>query len=212
MGFVPLLIGVWRSSRVFGRVGSNDEQLVIPTGVSSICTVERSICRTNPVNCFVKVAKEGLVSRKGCHRPPLPNKICAITVYGRAHCRRLRLHRGDNITITPTSSESFQALRIRQTKTFDQHALVAIAVAVSLSGFVRQFLGLRGMHWSVTVAQLVATCIMTMLRVFIRRDLIHNPRTEKLESGYELDLMAREGIKNCKHWSVVTWGIRSAHL
>lgn len=94
----------------------------------------------------------------------------------------------------------------RQTKTSDQYSVVVIAVMVSLFGFVAQLLGLRGMHWSVTVSQLGATAIMTVLRATIRRNIIHNPRTEKLNLGYELDWMAREGIKKCTRWSVVTWG------
>lgn len=93
----------------------------------------------------------------------------------------------------------------RQAKTADQHTIVAIAVLFSLLGFVGQFLGLRGLHWSVTVAQLIATCIMTVLRATIRRNHIHSPQTEKLPRGYELDWMARK-IKGCDHWSVVTWG------
>lgn len=94
----------------------------------------------------------------------------------------------------------------RQAQTTNQHNLVWIAVLVSVCGFVGQFLGLRGLHWSVTVAQLVATCIMTVLRSSIRRNLLHKPETKKLPLGYELDWMARDEIKGCTHWSVVTWG------
>lgn len=94
----------------------------------------------------------------------------------------------------------------RQTQTSNQHTLVAIAVVVSLCGFIGQFVGLRGLHWSVTVAQLVATVMMTVLRAAIRRNLLHKPEAQKLNLGYELDWMARNGIKSCTYWSVVTWG------
>lgn len=95
----------------------------------------------------------------------------------------------------------------RQATRANQYRLVGIAVLVSLCGFIGQFLGLRGLHWSVTVAQMVATCIMTVLRASIRRTLVHKPKTTKLIPGYELDWMAREGIKSCTYWSVVTWGV-----
>lgn len=94
----------------------------------------------------------------------------------------------------------------RQAKAGDQHTIVAIAVLFSLLGFVSQLLGLRGLNWSVTVAQLLATCIMTVLRALIRRNLIRSPQTQILDIGYELDWMAREKINDCNQWSVVTWG------
>ncbi|KAL0635164.1 hypothetical protein Q9L58_005889 [Maublancomyces gigas] len=94
----------------------------------------------------------------------------------------------------------------RQAQTRNQHTIVAIAVMVSVCGFVAQLLGLRGLHWSVTVAQLVATCVMTVLRASIRRNLLHKPKAKRLDLGYELDWMARDGMKSCAHWSVVTWG------
>lgn len=74
-----------------------------------------------------------------------------------------------------------------------------------MCGFFGQFLGLRLMHWSVTASQLVITVIMTVLRAWVRRNLIHKPTNKKLEAGYELDWMARE-ISNCPQWTVVTWG------
>ncbi|RPB16218.1 hypothetical protein P167DRAFT_596468, partial [Morchella conica CCBAS932] len=86
-----------------------------------------------------------------------------------------------------------------------QSSLVVLAVAASLCGFFGQFLGLRLMHWSVTASQLVITVIMTVLRAWVRRNLIHKPTNKKLEAGYELDWMARE-ISNCPQWTVVTWG------
>ncbi|KAF8244011.1 hypothetical protein K440DRAFT_526639, partial [Wilcoxina mikolae CBS 423.85] len=47
--------------------------------------------------------------------------------------------------------------------------LTIAATLVSLCGFVSQFVGLRGLHWTVTIAQLAATAIMTALRATVRR-------------------------------------------
>lgn len=93
----------------------------------------------------------------------------------------------------------------RQAEPSNQKIWAAIAALFSLLGFLAQFLGFRGLHWSVTVSQLVATVVMTILRAWVRRNLIHKPQYFKIESGYELERMARK-IKGCQHWSVVTWG------
>ncbi len=62
---------------------------------------------------------------------------------------------------------------------------------VSLCGFVTQFIGLRGMHWSATIAQLIATVIMAALRSWVRRDLAKNPQCEPLQQKHhELDWLA----------------------
>lgn len=86
----------------------------------------------------------------------------------------------------------------------NQATLTAIAVSISLAGFVVQFVGLRGLSWHVTIAQLVATGIMTFLRALIRRNLVYNPKSVEIERGYELEDMAKK-ITDCGHWSVTTW-------
>lgn len=43
-------------------------------------------------------------------------------------------------------------------------ALAGLALTLTIGGFVVQWLGLRGLHWSVSVAQVGAVCIMTALR------------------------------------------------
>jgi ankyrin repeat protein len=89
----------------------------------------------------------------------------------------------------------------------DQASLTVLAVGTSLAGFIAQFVGLRGLGWQVTIAQLVATGIMTGLRAWVRRNLVHEPEDEEIESGYELEAMA-EKIKGCGYWSVTTWTSR----
>ncbi|KAF5008414.1 hypothetical protein FDECE_5320 [Fusarium decemcellulare] len=61
---------------------------------------------------------------------------------------------------------------------------------LSLSGFVLQFVGLRRMHWSASIAQLISVIIMTILRAAIRRGLGKAQRSTKLLPRYELDWFA----------------------
>ncbi|KAF8537728.1 ankyrin repeat-containing domain protein [Trichophaea hybrida] len=87
-----------------------------------------------------------------------------------------------------------------------QHGpLTTVAVSLSLLGFMAQFVGLRGLNWWVAIAQLLATAIMTVLRAVVRRNLVHDVKPQQIESGYELDTVARQ-IKGCADWNVVTWG------
>ncbi|KAF4997934.1 hypothetical protein FDECE_11947 [Fusarium decemcellulare] len=61
---------------------------------------------------------------------------------------------------------------------------------VSLCGFIVQFIGLRGMHWSASIAQLVTALIMMGFRAWVRRGLAKPPQFIKLTPGFELDWFA----------------------
>ncbi|KAK3996578.1 hypothetical protein QBC44DRAFT_231340 [Cladorrhinum sp. PSN332] len=61
---------------------------------------------------------------------------------------------------------------------------------IALGGFVVQFIGLRGMHFSVSIAQLGAIGIMTIARAIIRRNLAKGLHSVRLVSGHELDWLA----------------------
>ena len=88
-----------------------------------------------------------------------------------------------------------------------QDPLTVIAASVSTIGFIAQFIGLRGLNWSVTIAQLAATAIMTILRTAIRRGLVLDEvQHKKIYNGYELEWTAMK-IKDCHHWAVVTCGL-----
>ncbi|KAJ3539079.1 hypothetical protein NM208_g5635 [Fusarium decemcellulare] len=65
-----------------------------------------------------------------------------------------------------------------------------IGTMVSLCGFIVQFIGLRGMHWSASIAQLVAALIMMSFRAWVRRGLAKPPQSMKLTPGFELDWFA----------------------
>ncbi|UPK92345.1 hypothetical protein LCI18_003280 [Fusarium solani-melongenae] len=66
----------------------------------------------------------------------------------------------------------------------------SIATFLAVSGFVLQFVGLRGMHWSASVGQLIATFIMTIIRVSIRKNLAVSPKSFSLHPEHELDWLA----------------------
>ncbi|KAF8251592.1 ankyrin [Wilcoxina mikolae CBS 423.85] len=86
--------------------------------------------------------------------------------------------------------------------------LTTVAISVSLVGFIAQFVGLRGLNWWVTIAQLLAVGIMVVLRAIVRRNLVHKVQPQRIDSGYELDTLAKQ-MKGCNHWSVVSWGFDS---
>lgn len=71
-------------------------------------------------------------------------------------------------------------------------SIVLLATITSMVGFVLQFIGLRGMHWSASIVQLAATVFMTMIRSLVRRRMMKEPNTTMAIEGHELDSMARE--------------------
>lgn len=72
------------------------------------------------------------------------------------------------------------------------NTMVIIGTAISMTGFIAQFTGLRAMHWSTSIAQLGAIMIMAIVRAWIRRDLASDPATYKVPKDNELDWLAIE--------------------
>lgn len=83
--------------------------------------------------------------------------------------------------------------------------LVTVAVSTALIGFIGQFVGLRAMHASVTVAQLVAVLIMTALRAcaHIQRQSENEIKDPDQVDGHELDWLAKD-LRKCIKWEIVT--------
>ncbi|KAF5012831.1 hypothetical protein FDECE_1120 [Fusarium decemcellulare] len=73
-----------------------------------------------------------------------------------------------------------------------------LGTMISLCGFVVQFIGLRGMHWSASVTQLGAVVVMTCIRALVRRGLAKSLASERLTSGYELEWFALTLGDPCK--------------
>ncbi|KAL7957456.1 ankyrin repeat-containing domain protein [Trichoderma compactum] len=65
-----------------------------------------------------------------------------------------------------------------------------VGTVISLVGYVSQFIGFRGMHWSVSVASLIAVLTMAAVRAWIRRGLAKPMFCRGLLPGFELDWFA----------------------
>ncbi|KAL9106123.1 MAG: hypothetical protein Q9227_008823 [Pyrenula ochraceoflavens] len=74
----------------------------------------------------------------------------------------------------------------------ERHQLwVLVGSITSLIGFVSQFVGLRNLHWSVSIAQLIAMTITTGIRVFVRMPFSGSAQAENPPSNLELEWMAK---------------------
>lgn len=64
--------------------------------------------------------------------------------------------------------------------------LTAIAVVTALTGYIVQFIGLRALHWSATIAQLGTTLGMTAVRAWLRKGVVSQLKAASSPSGLEL--------------------------
>ncbi|KAI5788969.1 hypothetical protein DFH27DRAFT_216688 [Peziza echinospora] len=97
---------------------------------------------------------------------------------------------GDNDTSMDEDNDDMRTSSSNSTE-----LLVCVSAFFGIIGFVLQFVGLRGLHWSATVAQIGATFVMTALRAWVRRDLAGKPHAVILPHEFELDwLSTRLGI------------------
>lgn len=88
---------------------------------------------------------------------------------------------------------------------------VLLGTFVGIVGFVVQFIGLRGMDWTVALAQLAAIGLLTIIRSIIRRRMSREPTAIKAIEGHELDCMARR-IGGFDGWKVVPGGSQQAEM
>ncbi|KAL6887264.1 hypothetical protein HDV57DRAFT_525688 [Trichoderma longibrachiatum] len=58
---------------------------------------------------------------------------------------------------------------------------------IALIGFISQFIGMRGLNWTASVVQLIATLLVTAFRAIVRRGLSKSPIPIPLLSNTELD-------------------------
>jgi ankyrin repeat protein len=65
-----------------------------------------------------------------------------------------------------------------------------LGTAMSLTGYVGQFVGIRGMHWSFSVASLVVVLAMALARALARRGLMTPMFSQALPPEFELDWFA----------------------
>ncbi|QGI68452.1 hypothetical protein CEK27_012423 [Fusarium fujikuroi] len=71
-----------------------------------------------------------------------------------------------------------------------QFSKTTLGAFLSISGYIVQFVGLRDMHWSVSIVQLGAVVFMTAARAALRRGLAVPPRAQSLSQDFELEWLA----------------------
>ena len=69
-------------------------------------------------------------------------------------------------------------------------AKTVVGALVSLCGFLVQFVGMRGMHWSASVVNLGAILWMTAMRAYARRRLVESFSATNLFPLFELDWLS----------------------
>ncbi|KAF5606450.1 ankyrin repeat [Fusarium subglutinans] len=93
---------------------------------------------------------------------------------------------------TPASTQN----TVRSSKT-------SLGAFLSISGYVIQFVGLRDMHWSVSIVQLGAVISMTAARAAIRRGLATSPSVQSLVQNFELEWLASTIVStDGRRWEV----------
>lgn len=66
------------------------------------------------------------------------------------------------------------------------------------------------MHWSASIAQLLATVIMVLVRLWLYRRISTVPKITTIPRGQELDVMAKT-INECQDWKVSSPGTATMH-
>ncbi|KAK0703684.1 hypothetical protein B0T26DRAFT_793670 [Lasiosphaeria miniovina] len=122
-----------------------------------------------------------------------------------------------SFALYPPEPRSLILTSIRAPPDVKLKAKTVAATLVALCGFFIQFVGLRGSHWSIFVAQLGAT-IMVGLRAWMRRAAYAaKPCRLALPRGYEMDWLAttfdslagapwRNGLTRLTPWSRLNHG------
>jgi len=105
-------------------------------------------------------------------------------------------------TYTP-SSKSPSSAQYTFAAALSFQNLTIVGSFISLAGFVTQFVGIRALHWSASIAQLVVTLAMTAVRTWIRRNMSARPGAKILPTDYEIDWLAvKLGTSAEKLWEL----------
>ena len=68
--------------------------------------------------------------------------------------------------------------------------MTLVGVVLGLCGFISQFQGLRGLHWSASIVQLLCLAWMTGMRAWVRRHLAVTPIPRSVPAQHEMDWLA----------------------
>lgn len=96
------------------------------------------------------------------------------------------------IALFPKDPKIYLSLAEQEGESSQRPRLVLFGVLCSMVGFVFQFVGLRNLHWSVSVAQLVAMFMTTAIRVFLHMPFSNAMRCEVLPPNFELEWLTNE--------------------
>jgi hypothetical protein len=69
-------------------------------------------------------------------------------------------------------------------------SLTVVGTVISLAGFAIQFVDLRGLNWTASIAQLGAVVSVTAIRIWVRRGLAKPPCATPLTADFELEWFA----------------------
>jgi len=186
-GTVGLIVGMFLCAHIIERSTAETTWTVVNSRINTVSWLQRSTVVNDQQFDSYFIQRQELAS-------------------GRSHFYKILSY------ALPTkwlnANPQLQIRKSRKAETNKQQTLTIIATSISVSAFVLQFIGLRGLNGSVTIAQLIVTGVMTVLRAVVRRGLVADEvRCEKLQKGYELDRVAIK-ITNCCDWYVITGGLQ----
>ena len=108
---------------------------------------------------------------------------------------------------TPMHSSQFRSQSMQLNDSIPFKFLATLGAVTGAAGFVLQFTGLRSMHWGASIAQLVATLIMAVVRAWVRRGLVLRPTDYKIPQDHELDWIATRISRSPERlWPRWDWG------
>ncbi|KAI9642631.1 hypothetical protein NHQ30_009436 [Ciborinia camelliae] len=99
---------------------------------------------------------------------------------------------------TASEASTAQSLRSSQSRPTERSSLLPwlnilclFGTFSGIVGFILQFEGFRGISWACSIAQLVATLIMTVVRALVRRGMLDKPIAVRIPPEYdEMDWLA----------------------
>ncbi|KAF4436576.1 ankyrin repeat protein [Fusarium austroafricanum] len=153
-------------------------------GYAFPCTAIGTICLAGGIMLCSRVVKANTEERSYTPRGGREARVVWVQKSGTVSDQTF-----GSFAVVPIGSQRIITTSTRSEGPVSQSSAV-VATFVCLMGFVVQFVGLRGMHWSAPIVQLGATITMTAIRAWVRRHLAQLPASQGLMSGFELDWLA----------------------
>ncbi|KAK4098409.1 hypothetical protein N658DRAFT_568772 [Parathielavia hyrcaniae] len=100
--------------------------------------------------------------------PDMRKKVCIVRI--QRSCNVSDQHFGTFAILNSLDNPNIRYSRLEGPSKEASYFAVA-GTSLAVTGFVVQFIGLRGLHWSAAVVQLGVTLMMTVIRAIVRRGL-----------------------------------------